>query len=52
MKIGRLEIEIWKDTGKPLFRIAFSRCEVIYKWYFKIMSFYTLWIALRYKELK
>ena len=45
------EVKVWRDSGKPLFRIAFEKMpnprfgRRTYKWYFKIMSFWTLWIA-------
>jgi len=42
-----LEIKFWKDTGTPRFRIWFCRCDSTYKWIFKVMSFYTLWVAYR-----
>lgn len=45
MKIGKLQIEIWKDTGKPKFRIWFHKPKVTYCWILKIMSYYTLWTS-------
>lgn len=47
VRIGRLEINIWKDTGKPKFRIVWGKGIPVYSWYFKIMSYYTLWISWR-----
>jgi len=47
IKVGRLEIEIWKDTGTPRFRIWWWRSKIRYNkayWIFKIISYYTLWI--------
>jgi hypothetical protein len=49
--VGRLEIKVWKDTGKPRFRVWFWRFEqrtynvCYYKWIFKVLSWYTLWVA-------
>lgn len=49
---ARYEVKAWKDTGTPVFRVVFVRCEKqfytsyrTYFWYFKIMSFYSIWIA-------
>lgn len=51
MRIFDYEIKIFHDSAKPLFGIVFQRCPIpfsgsrTYKWYFKLMSFYTLWVA-------
>ena len=52
MVIGKYEINIWRDPGKPHFRVYFEREEPAvfsgyrtYFWVFKLMSFYTLWVA-------
>jgi hypothetical protein len=47
MRIGKLEIEIWKDTGSPKFRVWWGKGCTVYSWIFKLMSYYTLWIAMR-----
>jgi len=50
MKIGRLEIAIWKDTGTPRFRIWVWRGKsTVYRWIFKILSYYTLWVSFKKK---
>lgn len=59
-RIGRLEIGFWRDTGTPRLRFYWWRaatCRLIigdrshttYLWIFKILSYWTLWIALRRK---
>ena len=48
MLIGKLEIEVWKDTGTPKFRIHGCKLKTgSYRWYWKMMSYWTLWIALK-----
>lgn len=51
MNIGRLEIKFWKDTGKPKFRIyaTHTKCRT-YRWILKVMSYWTLWVALKKAE--
>lgn len=45
MEVGRLQLQLWKDTGKPRFRIGFFRFKNSYFWALKIMSYWTIWIA-------
>ena len=51
MNMGRLEIKIWKDTGEPKFRFWWSTEESVpYRWMFKVLSYWTLWVAWRMKS--
>lgn len=52
MVIGKYEMNIWRDPGKPYFRVYFEKAKPLafsgyrtYFWVFKLMSFYTLWVA-------
>jgi len=55
MRLGKLEVKMWKDTGKPKFRVwkCVQGCTPvwpnpdppIYRWMFKVMSYWTLWVA-------
>lgn len=53
MNIGRLEVEVWRDTGTPWFRVWFWKYKQglytveTYSWIFKILSWWTLWVAWR-----
>lgn len=44
--MGKLNIELLKDTGKPKFRIWW--CGTKDKWIFKILSFTTLYVSWGY----
>lgn len=51
MRLGRLEVKAWRDTGKPRFRLWFWRYGQglynvpTYLWIFKVLSYWTLWVA-------
>lgn len=39
------EIIVWRDTGNPYFRIVWGSDR--YGHWFKLMSFWTLWVRIR-----
>lgn len=62
MNLGPYEVLAWRDTGKPKFRVSYWRAPAVtksdrwlygerwrptYAWYFKVMSYWTLWVARR-----
>jgi hypothetical protein len=62
MTIGRYDVHVFRDTGKPRFRVWFYRTPPVsdfdrflygadwqptYLWYFKVMSYWTLFVARR-----
>jgi hypothetical protein len=62
MTLGPYEIQVWRDTGRPRFRVWFWRAPSVtrfdrwlydedwrptYLWTFKVMSWWTLFVARR-----
>jgi hypothetical protein len=51
MRLGRLQVEVWRDTGTPRFRLYWWRYRpkpyavCTHRWVFKLMSWYTLYVA-------
>jgi hypothetical protein len=62
LRLGRLEVLLWRDTGKPKFRLWYSYAPPVtktewafgrrraYVWIVKVMSYWTLWIAWKSKN--